>query len=136
MIPQINAVTISAQAEEEITLSSKTWKIDFDKGIVTGKTDGLEALQQSIFTRLLTISGVYDIFSAEYGLPIYDLMEQSAPLIYVVLCEKITATLLQDDRITGVSNFVFDQSGKSVLVSFDVASIFGATTIEGVEINV
>ena len=136
MIPQINAVTIYAQAEKEITLPSKTWKIDFEKGTVLGKTDSLDALQQSIFTRVLTMSGVYDIFSVEYGLPLYDLMKLSAPLIYVVLCEKITATLLQDDRITGVSNFIFDQSGKSVLVSFDVSSIFGATTIERVEINV
>ena len=136
MIPQINAVTISAEAEEEITLPSKTWKIDFDKGMVTGKTDSLDALQQSIFTRLLTISGVYDIFSAEYGLPLYELMEQSAPLIYVVLREKITATLLQDDRVTGVSNFVFDKKGSSVMASFDVSSIFGTASMERVKINV
>lgn len=119
---------------EEIIQPSLTFKIDFDKGIFSGLTDGVDALKQSIVCRLMTERGNYPILSETYGLPMNELLGQSAPLVYVSVANAITETLLEDDRIISVSGFIFDADSKSICVSFNVESIFGTMNFKEVSL--
>lgn len=119
---------------EEIIQPSLTLKIDFDKGCLSGFTDGTEALKQAVICRLTTEREQFSIFSETYGLPMNELLGQSAPLVYVSVANAITETLLEDDRITSVSDFVFNTDSKSVSVNFNVQSIFGTMNFEEVSL--
>ena len=136
MIPVVSDLTIDFEESEHVIQPSFTYRADFEKGEIKGTTDEIEALKQSIFCRLMTERGAYPIYSEKYGLPMNELIGQSAPLVYVSIANAITETLLEDDRITDVSGFVFDTDRKNVTVSFYVDSIFGNMNFEEVEIGV
>lgn len=136
MIPQNGGSIAAIESDAEENLPSLTYKADFDKQIISGTVDGIEALRQSIYCRLMTERGAYPIYSELYGIPMTILSGQSAPKVYVSIANAITETLLDDDRITGVSGFVFDTDRKSVTVSFTVESVFGNMNFEEVELNV
>ena len=121
---------------ERIVQPSKTYALNLEKGSCAGTLDGKEALRQSILLRLLTVQGEYPIYSAGYGVPMHELIGQSIPLVYVSIAAAIRQTLLEDDRVTGVSDFVFDTDRKNVTVSFRVQSIFGDVTVEEEPLNV
>ena len=117
MIPIINNGLLLTETEQEIPPSA-TYAVNFENGTAQGRIDGVEALQQSVFCRLSTTQGQYSIYSDAYGLPIHTLLGQPVPLVYVNIADAITRTLLEDDRITGVTDFVFDTDKKQVTVSF------------------
>lgn len=124
--------TIQFESAEKKTEPSLTYRIDFEKGTVSGVLDGIEALRQAVFCRLSTMRNAYDIYSDRYGIPMNDLIGQAAPLIFVSIANSLTETLLEDDRITGVSGFIFDTDKKTVTVSFTVSSVFGNMNFEEV----
>ncbi len=134
MTPVINSSIANVIPDEETRMSSLTFRIDFDKKIIHGTADGIEALKQSVFCRLMTIRGENYICDDNYGVPLYDLLGQPSPLVYVLLANSITQTLLEDDRILFVSDFVFDTDKKSVTVSFAVQSVFGIVNFEEVSL--
>lgn len=136
MKPDISDITINIAEAERVIYPSYTYKAYFDKERVNGHTDELDALVQSVYCRLRTQRGQFPIYGELYGLPLNELIGQTAPLVYVNITSAITETLLDDDRITGVGNFVYDVSGNSVTVSFQVSSVFGEADIEGVNVNV
>ena len=119
---------------EEIIQPSLTFKIDFDKGVFSGLTDGVEALKQAVICRLMAERERFLIFSETYGLPMNEFLGQSAPLVYVSVVNAITETLLEDDRIISVSGFIFDADSKSICVSFNVESIFGIMNFKEVSL--
>lgn len=136
MIPVSDLTIANIEIAEELILPSLTYKMDFDKGQIQGETDGIEALRQSVYFRLMTERGAYPIYSEKYGLPMNELIGQSAPLVYVSIASAITETLLEDDRITAVYGFIFDTDRANVTVSFNVASVFGKLDFEEVELYV
>ncbi len=125
MIPVLSDLIIDFTEAEEIVQPSITYKADFDGEKINGTIDGIDAVKQSVFCRLMTECGAYPIYSDKYGLPMNDLIGKPAPLIYVQIADAVTETLLDDDRITGVSNFIFDTGRKNVTVTFTVDTIFG-----------
>lgn len=135
MLPN-SELNIDIETAEEIIQPSLTFGIDFEKNCISGFTDGKDALIQSIICRLLTERKMYDGFSDAYGLPVSELIGQSSPLVYVLISNSITETLLSDERITGVSDFVFDTDRQNVTVSFKASSIFGNINIQEAEILV
>lgn len=126
--------TIRFERTEQETEPSLTYRIDFEKGTVSGVLDGIEALRQSVFCRLSTMRNTYDIYSDRYGIPMNNLIGQTAPLIFVSIANALTETLLDDDRITGVSGFIFDTDKKTVTVSFTVSTVFGNMNFEEVSL--
>ena len=136
MIPDTQTLTAENVQPEEKIMPSKTYAVNFEKGCVEGFAEGLDALKQAIFCRLMTEKGIFKIFSSDYGLPFNDLLGQSAPLVYVLIADAVKTTLLEDDRISDVTDFVFNTGKKDVAVSFNVMSQWGESTSEEVIINV
>lgn len=126
--------TIEFDNTEEVIRPSLTFKMDFDKGTVSGTVDEVEALKQAVICRLLTQSEKYDIYSDMYGIPLNEMLGQSAPLVYVSVANSIESTLLDDDRILSVSGFVFNADSKNVNVSFNIESVFGTVNFEEVSL--
>lgn len=95
------------------------------KQMITGTLDGSEALQQSIYFMLNTERDKYIIYPYTYGLNTLDLIGKPSYYVIAVLPERITDTLLTDDRITGVSDFEFKIDGNKITVKFIIHSIYG-----------
>lgn len=109
-------------------LRLNTYKIQTNvspNNIISGTIDGLVALQQSIYFMLSIESDQYIIYPYTYGLQTLDLYGKSSDYIMAILPERITNTLLSDDRITGVSDFEFEVNGRSLNIKFIVHSIYG-----------
>lgn len=92
---------------------------------INGKVDGLVALQQNIFLMLSTEADQYIIYPYTYGINTLDLIGKPSYYVMAVIPERITETLLSDDRITDVSDFEFEVNGNKLTVKFVVHSIYG-----------
>lgn len=136
MIPVSDSLIANISIEEKTIQPSLTFEIDFEKGVLKGKIDELESLKQAVLCRLITEKGLYPIYSQNYGIPMNELIGQSAPLVYVFIASAITGTLLEDDRITSVYGFMFDTDRDNVTVSFYISTVFGTVSFEEVELNV
>lgn len=134
MIPVSDSAIADVSIENMTVQPSLTFGIDFDRGIINGKIDELEALKQSVLCRLMTEKNLYPIYSEKYGLPMNELIGQSSPLVYVSVTNAISETLLEDDRITSVYGFSFDTDRDNMTVSFNISTVFGTTTFEEVEL--
>lgn len=134
MTPVMNSNIADISLDEEMKMPSSTFRIDFEKKIIRGMIDEIEALKQSVFCRLMTIRGQDPICDKNYGLPLFDILGHHSPLVYVLLAGSITETLLEDDRILSVTGFVFDTDRKTVAVSFTVKSVFGNVKFEEVSL--
>jgi hypothetical protein len=109
-------------------LRLNTYKIQTNvspTNMISGTIDGLAALQQSIYFMLSIESDQYIIYPYTYGLQTIDLYGKASDYIMAILPERITNTLLSDDRITGVSDFEFEVNGRNLNVKFIVHSIYG-----------
>jgi len=135
MKPQIIS-EITFDEAEQVRQPSYTYHADFDTGRVAGHLDGVEALKQSIMCRLLTVQGIHQVYSGGYGLPMNDLIGLPSPLVYVRIRDAIVKTLMEDDRITAVGDFIFDTDRKNVTVSFTAYTIYGPENFEEVALNV
>ena len=124
MIPSGNTILTTDLAV--VTLPSKQHKMDLDKNRILGVCDGLEAVKQMVFKILNTERYGYLIYSWNYGIELMDLYGKSPVYACPEIERRVKESLLQDDRITGVSEFEFDISKKGVVsVSFTVHTLFG-----------
>ncbi len=96
---------------------------------VIGFIDGLEAVVQSAMLILSTERFAYPLYSWNYGVELQNLFGTSPPLLYIRLQDAITDALTQDDRITGVTDFTFEQNGEKITVTCTLETIYGATQI-------
>lgn len=104
---------------------SRTFKIDGDRSIVAGNIDGLEAVKQAINKVLNTERYKHVIYSWDYGIELDDLYGKPADFVSLELKSRITETLLQDDRVTGVDNFRFKKDKNKLIATFTVHTIYG-----------
>ena len=125
MIPMRN--TVLDEQTEIAALPSRDFALDFDKGRVTGVTEGLAEIQQAIRLRLSTQAGLFLIYPESYGLPRYQLQSKAMPIFYVEMKNRIIQTLLADDRIEAVYDFVFSIEENAVQVQFQVQTREGLT---------
>ena len=128
MIPVINEQFLQDFSETEIP--SKDYSLDRSKSKINGTVEDLEALRQTIYFILNTERYEHLIYSWNYGVELADLIGQ--PYSYVVpeLERRITETLTQDERITGVSDFSFEKNKNKVHVTFVVSTIYGSVESE------
>jgi phage baseplate assembly protein W len=104
---------------------SNTHKLNYDKETISGNTDGLEAIKQTIYKILSTERYRHEIYSWNYGVELQDLFGMPKSYVYPELKRRITEALLQDDRITAVNDFAFTSQRGNVTATFTVYTIFG-----------
>ncbi len=122
--------------EELSEQPTKTYALDFESSRARGFTDGLKAMEQAVFLILSTERFRHMIYSWNYGVELDGILGSDRALAESELKRVITEALLQDERITAVSDFAFDDSKRGELrVSFTVATVFGAIDT-GLEVNV
>lgn len=110
---------------QEIQQPSRTYRIDHAKGRVTGKVDGLEAVKQAVYKIMQTERFRHLIYSFNYGMETKRSISSNALLLQSELPRRIREALLQDDRISDVTDFRIDVAGDSATASFTVVSDFG-----------
>jgi len=114
---------------EALSLPTKTFYMDFDNQIISGTVSGAQAMAQA--ARLILESERYQhiIYSYQYGVELLSLFGRPIDYVCSELKRRMTEALCQDDRILGTSNFQFDQTGKKILVSFTIQTIYGDQTL-------
>lgn len=115
----------------------KTLLFDFKSGefvLKDGRTSlisGEEGLKIWIEKCLLTTKEKYLIYLQDnkpYGIPEFDLENRLYPreLLYAEIESEITEALRENkEEILNVDNFDFKQQNKTLVVAFDVKSIYG-----------
>lgn len=102
---------------------------------VTGKVDGIKALEQAIYKILNTERYEYPIYTFSYGVELNKLIGKEQPYVRSELKRIIREALLQDDRILQVDGFQFEFEGDICRCSFNVSSIYGPLKIK-VEVGI
>lgn len=123
MIPKFNQDLKNDFKIEEQT--SNTFAIDINKGYVTGKCDGIEAVKQAIYLMLNIERYEHIIYSWNYAIETYDLIGKDTSYVLPELKRRITEALTQDTRILGVDAFNFDVNKGKVHAIFVVQTIYG-----------
>lgn len=118
---------ISVMEETEVLnaadLPSKTYKLDFEKGRITGMVEGLEAIEQAILKILSTNRFAHIIYSDDYGFE--NLIGYDEIFVKGELPRRIKEAVLQDERITSIEDFSMVFEGDSVLVKFTAVTLYG-----------
>lgn len=124
MIPVGGKVT--TQNTKAIEQPSRTWKLDFERGRVTGMVDGLEAVRQAVYKVLQTERFEHLIYSSNYGVELRRFLGSNQAYVQSELKRRIREALTQDDRIDDVTDFQIDIVGDTAAVRFTVVSSFGS----------
>lgn len=136
MIPQFEDSSLLLDDEEDVEeeqIASFTFRMNEDNKTIRGTVDGLEAVAQSIRTRLRIEMAAFEIYGETYGVEITDLLGQPSGLMLVNLKDTITAACLADDRVEAVDRFSFTRTDKkTVRVSFVVSTTLGDLNMEEV----
>ena len=106
--------------------TTRTYRLNFDGRNSAGMLDGREAMKQAIYLILNTERYRYEMYSWDYGIELEELIgDQNSDTLQVNVRNAITDALIQDDRITEVSDFEFKREHERLSVTFSV------TTTEG-----
>lgn len=92
---------------------------------VSGYTDGIDALKQTIYFILGTERYEYLIYSWDYGIELQDLFGKPMPYVIAEIKRRIIEALTMDDRITDVVDFQFERNREVLHVTFSVVSTLG-----------
>ncbi|MEF2964927.1 DUF2634 domain-containing protein [Paenibacillus sp. M1] len=122
MIPIGGSLTGDAQIVRE---TSQTYAIDFQRNAITGMTDGLDAVKQACGKIFRTERFAHLIYESNYGFESQGLIGRSPGYVRAELKRRITEALLQDDRISEVTDLEITTEGDEAVASFTVHSIFG-----------
>ena len=109
---------------------SSTYRLENDRvsGVIKNE---IEALKQAISKILQTERYVYPVYSFNYGIETTDLLGKSMLYVKTVISQRIREALLQDDRISDVDTFSFEESKRSLYVRFVCHSVYGDIESEG-----
>lgn len=128
-------IAIDDEVVEEVQ-TSRTYKIDFENGRMTGEIiDGIEAIQQFIYIALRTVRFSYPIFTSDIGSEIHTLLSDGEVTIDYKIAELprlITDSLIYDERIESVDNFDIQHIGNELQGIFRVVSSEGVIEMEEV----
>ena len=80
-----------------------THKLDIDRDKVRGTTDGRDAVLQAVYLILNVERYAYPIYSRNYGSELSDLIGKPKDYAMSEIKRRITEALMQDDRITSLS---------------------------------
>jgi hypothetical protein len=108
---------------------SLTYRLDFENGAIDGYIDADDALRQFIIKAIRTARFRYLIYDDDYGSELEDLI--GADVTEAFLNEEIPRvireTLIYDDRIADVRDFIITRKGDEVYIEFTVEKTDGGT---------
>ena len=111
--------------------TSRTYRMQKEEERIAGTIDSLEAMKQTIYKILSTARYKHIIYSWNYGVELVDLIGKPVSYCLPEIERRITEALLQDDRITEVSNFQFETKKRGcVHVTFCVKTTQGELAVE------
>ena len=126
MIPQTVNLDNAPSSEDYESMSSRTYRLDFENKRIVGKVDGTDAIVQFIRKTLNTDKYAYPVYDWNYGNELISLIGKSQAYVETECPRIIEEALLADDRILSVSNFKFSNvSIDSLEVSCTVKTVFG-----------
>ena len=130
MIPIFEDIAVDEDDEEVIDEEVQpglTYLMDPETKTITGTMiDHEEAIRQMISTVLRIERMEYEIYDEDFGSELSDMIGEPIPLIYADIEEDIRDTLLEDDRVTDVTDFEFEQIDRSTVhVDFVVETDYG-----------
>lgn len=108
--------------------TSRTYRIDWEKGRIVGFVDGLEAVKQAVYLILHTERYEHLIYSTDYGSELKGLIGKDQLFVQSEIKRRVREALMQDDRIEDVTNFDFQFNEDTVTVRFTVVTTFGSFT--------
>lgn len=110
------------------TAPSRTYKLGGKR--ISGMTDGIEAIKQAIKLALCTERWRYAIYSGDYGCELAGLFGQSQKPSEETVRLMIEETLLEDDRILKIEDFIASYSGDELKIAFTAVTSFGNIYLE------
>lgn len=127
VLPQGGLLQNEIETEE---MSSRTYRLDLKNKRITGHTDGLDAIKQAAYKILHTDRFEHLIYSWSYGFEGDGLIGQDRLFVQSELKRRIREALLQDDRISDVSDVQISFEGDWALVQFTAISDYGSFNLE------
>ena len=130
-------IPIKVDTAQIFSESSKTPKINFETGRITGYCDKIDAVDQSIKLALLTPRFAKIIYDNQYGCEIYQLLknEFNDSLFQTEAKRCIKDALICDNRIVEVTDFEFENEGDCKIIKFSVDTIFGLLNTQEVRLG-
>lgn len=111
--------------------TTRTYQLDLEnKRLGRRIAENAEAMNQAIFILLSVERFDYKIHSYDYGVELEELIGKRRGYVEADIRRRLNEALMQDDRITGTSEFRFSTDRESVTVEFTVQTIFGNIPIE------
>ena len=133
ILPELSAeltVTAAQVRTGENVQISDTYQMQIKKERIKGAVTGLDAIAQACYKVINTKRYTYPIYSWSYGIELQDLFDKPIPYVFAVLPQRITDALMQDDRITNVSDFELSHEDGNVLCKFKVETIYGTLELQ------
>ncbi len=112
-----------------------TYCLDTAHGRVKGTTDEKDAVLQAVYVMLNVERYAYPIYSRNYGVELSELIGKPKDYAISEIKRLITEALLQDDRVTEVTDWEFTTGRNTVTAKFTINTIYGdISAIKEVEI--
>lgn len=103
--------------------SSDTYYLNVETGHIEGRINGDDAIRQAIFKILNTERYDNPIYSWDYGCELNALIGENMQIVMMLIQSRVEDALLQDDRITKITDFELEQIDKKQLsMSFTVVT--------------
>jgi len=136
MVPDGYAFEEEDELDEDTLLPSLTYKVDWENNRMVGRVDGVDAVLQFIQKTLNTDKYAWEIYNWYFGNEIQSLIGKPHGYAKVELLRIIEESLLVDARILSIGEIVFEQmTSDSLAATFDVVTIFGNLTYNGLEVS-
>ncbi|MFJ7916065.1 MULTISPECIES: DUF2634 domain-containing protein [unclassified Lysinibacillus] len=125
MVLPVGNITVTEDLEvvSEAQLTTRTYKLDFERGRCVGFIDRREAMEQAIRKVLQTKRFAHLIYSDVYGFQ--NMIGEDRLFVREELPRRIKEALLQDERITSIEKFKLDFEKDEAFVSLTAITIYG-----------
>lgn len=133
MIPTIDELTDELYTQR---FYDKTYRVNIPNDIVQGATEDVVALQQTIYFILGTERYQFPIYSWDYGVELEDLFGRPITYVKPELKRRIREALVQDNRITDVTDFEFTERRNVLHTTFIVHSTLNTDIKTEIEVKI
>lgn len=130
MLPELNSVN-----QVDDSMPSYTYNINRNTNRISGYIDNKDAIIQAIYLILQTERYESMIYNWYYGVEIDGLIGKNRDYVTSELKRCIREALLEDDRITEVTDFSITYTNDTALVQFLVQTVIGDIQMEW-EVNI